>query len=377
MKILFVNIPYTGHIIPTLGLAEELIRRGHKVSYILSEDWRSKIEAIGADFIPYNEKMKTSDEIEKLCYLTAYITGLEVGKGYELLIYEAWFFLGEALGAKLNIPTIKLFTTFALNKNVAHDLICESNNLKVFLDEEIRIWHTKHLVREIEIKENDFLDEMIYNIPDMNIVFTSKWFQVDAESFDKRYNFVGASISMNETSSFIETQISDSNPIIYISLGTIYNKQLNFYKACIHEFANKNYNVIISVGSKYSIKSFGKLPKNIYVFPYVPQKEILKKTLLFITHGGMNSINEALYYGVPMIVIPQDADQPFNARRVKEMNLGTCIQIDDILNNLYLTVEKTINDRKISKNVQYAQKQLQNAGGIKKAADLIEGCLSC
>lgn len=52
-NILMINLPFSGHVNPTLPLAEELVNRGHKVDYICSEQFRQKIESTGADFIAY------------------------------------------------------------------------------------------------------------------------------------------------------------------------------------------------------------------------------------------------------------------------------------------------------------------------------------
>ena len=51
MKILFINLPYHGHLIPTVGLVQELIKSAHQVTYLLPLDWESKIADSGADFL--------------------------------------------------------------------------------------------------------------------------------------------------------------------------------------------------------------------------------------------------------------------------------------------------------------------------------------
>lgn len=64
-KILMINLPFSGHVNPTLPLTAELVKRGHKVDYICSEQFRDAIETTGADFIPYSSFPIKPTEREK------------------------------------------------------------------------------------------------------------------------------------------------------------------------------------------------------------------------------------------------------------------------------------------------------------------------
>lgn len=97
---------------------------------------------------------------------------------------------------------------------------------------------------------------------------------------------------------------------------------MDFYKLCFAAFAETKYTVILSVGRQTDLLDLGDIPANFIVQSYVPQLEILQRAKLFVTHGGMNSTSEGLYYGVPLIVLPQSADQPYLARRVAELGAG-------------------------------------------------------
>lgn len=122
----------------------------------------------------------------------------------------------------------------------------------------------------------------------------------------------------------------DNKKIIYISLGTIYNSSLEFYENCFKAFKDMDVEVVMSIGKKIDINTFKDIPSNFIVRNYVPQLEILKYADIFITHGGMNSTNEGLYYELPLVLIPQSVDQPFVANRVAKLGAGIVLKKDEI-----------------------------------------------
>ena len=81
----------------------------------------------------------------------------------------------------------------------------------------------------------------------------------------------------------------------------------------------------MSVGQFINMKQFTDTPKNISVFSYVPQTQLLPDVDIFITHGGINSTQEGLSAGIPLIVIPQIYDQFDNAKRVEELGAGIAL----------------------------------------------------
>ena len=57
MKILFINLPYDGHVVPTIGLVQELIKQGCEVTYLMPFDWKDKIADSGAEFYGYKNRL--------------------------------------------------------------------------------------------------------------------------------------------------------------------------------------------------------------------------------------------------------------------------------------------------------------------------------
>jgi MGT family glycosyltransferase len=130
---------------------------------------------------------------------------------------------------------------------------------------------------------------------------------------------------------------------------------------------------VLSVGHKTPISSLGAIPENFIVRNFVPQLDILQRTALFISHGGMNSANEGLYYGVPLIVIPQSIDQPWVARRVAQLKAGKMLHRDRIRASTLCHVADEIlaNSAYAEASVRIGE-TLRQAGGYLRAADEIQ-----
>lgn len=384
MKILMVNVPFSGHINPTLALAEELVRRGHKVSYILNNEWREQIEGIGADFIPYMDhgdfrvvlKNGHPKNIFEVLHMWEYVydTIIAVGEQYDVLIYEFYTFIAYAAGIRLGLKVIRQFSTFAVNENNINSMLSSDNK-------EISLLKNRFLLKLITIivcgKRKLFTENILTEITKVpvkaNIAYTARDFQINREEFGEEYCFVGPMI--NERKCDISIPYDKmTGTIIYISLGTIQNEQTTFYKKCMEAWkTSDDMSVIMSVGEKTDIQRLMPIPHNFYVYHYVPQLEVLEKSSVFVTHGGMNSVNEGLYFENRILGIPMDLDQYAVVKQVQELKLGYGLDKDCVIPEvLRKSVQELLVDDDIAKSVKNMSKVMRNAGGAKRAAEFVE-----
>lgn len=376
-RILMINLPYSGHTNPTLGLAEELVKRGHEVGYINSPVFREKIEATGAVFITYDDYPEnlTDQQVKTHCFMAAYNTGMRVGKEYDLILYELLFYLGKLLSENLGKPCIRQFSTFAWNNHVASTFICKSPMWYIFAFKSLRKLITRICSYGVKLQYGDLINEISNNVPGQNIVYTSKEFQIYSEEFDEKFHFVGPSISTRINDAKIPFE-EMKETIIYVSMGTVFGKKKKIYQNCIEAFAGEDVSVIMSIGKYIKKESLGDIPSNFYVFEHVPQLEVLKRASLFITHGGMNSVNESIYYCVPMLVSPLGSDQPTVADRVEELGMGIRIRGNQISSRRLRDLSKRIiMSKEYNENTIRHSHIMKQAGGITKAADLVEETL--
>jgi UDP:flavonoid glycosyltransferase YjiC (YdhE family) len=105
------------------------------------------------------------------------------------------------------------------------------------------------------------------------------------------------------------------------------------------------------------------LPKNVRIQAWMPQNDILAhpNTKLFISHCGLLSTQESLWYGVPVLGFPVFADQPQNALRLKEQEVSETMSILDFTEEeLYETIKKLIEDPKYIKNAKKISKAVRD-----------------
>ena len=132
----------------------------------------------------------------------------------------------------------------------------------------------------------------------------------------------------------------------------------------------------MSIGKILKKEQLGKISNNFYVYNFVPQIEVLKRTDLFITHGGMNSTSEAMYFGVPLIVVPQVANQPIVEKRIEDLELGRVINKNNISSNIIRNyANEILNDDRYKDNMMKMRTKVRQAGGENRAVELINDLL--
>ncbi|KAK5639952.1 hypothetical protein RI129_010763 [Pyrocoelia pectoralis] len=149
---------------------------------------------------------------------------------------------------------------------------------------------------------------------------------------------------------------SASVGVIYFSLGTNVKTKL---------LSKQVKDILLSVFSELPYTILWKLededlpnsPDNVIVSKWFPQSSVLKhpNTKLFITQGGLQSIDEAIYEGVPMVGMPFFADQPGNINKMVRKGFGLSFDIGSLEKEHFKqTILEVINNPKYGLNVKKA-----------------------
>ena len=118
-------------------------------------------------------------------------------------------------------------------------------------------------------------------------------------------------------------------PTVYVTLGTLHG-DVSTYRGLLDALADLDVNVVVTVGRGHDPAALAPLPANAVVERFVPQSFILPRASVVVTHGGSGSILGALAEGLPMVLVPQGADQFENAARCAELGAGLVLMPGEV-----------------------------------------------
>ena len=391
-KYVFLNMPARGHVNPTFAVVQELVKRGQEVSYYLTEEFRG----VGAVFQPYESKMKGPPTaggiaglrggfstgtagprfmLEERGFVLPQVIDRIRAENPDVVVYDFMCTWGKAAVDELHIPAVAMRSTYASNEHFSlMDKMRERMQNTPAMQSMMENMRAQMASQDGAVT-HPFAEiiKVFSSVEQLNIIFMPREFQPQGETFDNRYVFVGPSIlSRHEALDFPFERLSSTRPILYISLGSIFNNQPEFYKQCFGAFADQPWQVVLSIGKHIDLATLGVVPENFLLAPYVPQLDILPRTSLFVTHAGTNSVMESMYFGVPMVLIPQQPEQEMHARRVVDLGLGMMIDRENVTaDTLREAVDRVARDATYRERAQAMQQSIRASGGYQQAADAL------
>jgi MGT family glycosyltransferase len=380
------NMPYHGHINPCLAVIQELTKRGHRVVFYGVERFRAAAEAAGALFRSFeHEETERGPPITGMGEWQLRISERTMDR----LIEDAWVdkpsyvlvdyicLWGRLFAQRTGLPTVVMHSTApvtASRMELAYVTFGKWLHTRLLWQKLFRFLRAdRRLSRQWNVPRIGMPFNLLYaDYGDLHLVMTSPEMS-DPTRFDARYAFVGPCIRQAGLTRGEPLPPRDERPLIYISLGTHFRLPPNFYRASIEAFRNAPVQVLISGVERTHTEGFGGLPDNIHVRKQVDQIEVLKRAAVFVTHGGMNSVCEGLMAEVPLLVYPQGGlDQLSQARYIEHAGAGLMLKHAEVTpDNLRSRVVRLLNDAEIRSRCSLIGRKLREAGGARRAADLI------
>ncbi|GAA0740354.1 glycosyltransferase [Gaetbulibacter jejuensis] len=351
-KILLISYPLFSHNLAMKPYIEVLLNKGFCIDYFNTEDYANFISNENFNFIGYeNYSGLGTDTLNKdfsifklgLSILESYekteaqIENHIIGERPDFIIHPKFGFVAKLLASKYQIPAINMTSGFVFDPDIVfnfHKGIDRKNSVSIG-----NIFDGKTLSSKYEkiLKEYNLFssnrNDLYINEESLHIVMNTPEFQPDLESLETNYKFLGMSFDR-----YMEDSKED---LIYVSLGTVFNKDLKLFENLIKTLEKFDSKVII-----YANINEADLPEGFKLAKLGKQEEYLQKAKLFITHGGACSIQESLFYKTPMIVIPQTIEHEINGNNVVQNNFGLQILMNELDESILTQYVSKIYDSK-------------------------------
>jgi len=387
-RFLFVVPPFTGHINPTISIGVDLIDKGHEVAwfgveksltnalpersqyYLLEELTNDSETNLKVNLIlnslrkvqrtqgPESIKLLYEDVLVPLarCMRPALKKAIDSFSPH-VIINDQQAFMGAICAYEEGIPYITSVT--------APEAIQEFPGIPKVME-----WEASQII-ELQ-KECGVNEDRKINCSDLLTLIFSSYALMGSDDFSDHYKFVGPVIKNRKiVTDFNWGEIDDAaNPKVLVTLGTfIDGLKSTFFSEVIDALGNQPVTVIVLADREL----FSEWPANFIVTSFIPQIEMLGKVHAVICHGGHNTVCEALWHGLPLIVIPYSVDQYNVASQVIRAGCGLRLKYSRLTaSHLRESVWDILQNEKYKAAAGEIRNSFLQAGGTEEAVRLIE-----
>jgi UDP:flavonoid glycosyltransferase YjiC (YdhE family) len=163
-------------------------------------------------------------------------------------------------------------------------------------------------------------------------------------------------------------------PVVHATLGTTeVNRTPGLYEAIIDGLREEPGTLVVAVGDRRDPAEFGPQPPNVIIEQYVSHAALLPHCDVVLTHGGYGAIMACLSLGLPMVVLPVNADQPRNAKRCAELGVARVIGPEECTPEaIRAATQAVLGDRAYRANAERIRDEITAMPGQELAVELLE-----
>jgi UDP:flavonoid glycosyltransferase YjiC (YdhE family) len=172
------------------------------------------------------------------------------------------------------------------------------------------------------------------------------------------------------------TSLRPERHMVYVTFGTAWNSgpaALGRFRAALTGSAEAGDEAVATVGSDVDPAILDPLPANAKAHGFVPQDELLPRCACVVAHGGAGTLLGALAWGKPLLVLPQFADQFYNAERAVDAGVALVLAPGEVTSMAVSErVRKLLDDARFSERAAQAQGELAAMPDVEAVLDRIE-----
>nr|WTB28884.1 glycosyl transferase [Streptomyces sp. NBC_00830] len=384
--IAMVGIPAVSHVLPSLEIIRELVARGHRVTYANDPVVTALIAATGAELVPCTSVLPVADNNwpdDPIAAMSLFLDDAvrvlpQLRAAYDhdpadLYLYDIGAYAARALAESQDRPVMQLSPTF-----VAWDGYDQGVAAQLWQLPGADAYRAKFAQWLAGCGASTTDVDAFSGPPARALALITRAMQPHADQVDTdTVTFVGPCFdAVAGVASW--TRPADAKNVLLISLGSAYTRQPEFYRQCLAAYGNlPGWHVVLQIGKYTDPRELGAIPPNVEVHSWVPQRAILEQADAFVTHAGMGGCGEGLLAGVPMISVPQAAEQFMNADRLVELGVARRIDTAEATaETLRAALNDLVTDAEVTRRSALLRADARAEGGTLRAADLIENMLA-
>ncbi|OLP00922.1 oleandomycin glycosyltransferase [Mycolicibacterium porcinum] len=369
---------------PHLALVHELVRRGHRVSYLVSGHMSWLVRPTGADVIECTSVLPGApgapegwgDENDPVTGMRMFLdeaihalpqlhSALDSDRP-DLVLYDIGGMAGPVAAERWGVPAAQLSPSEVAWEGY-HDDMAEV--LDPILNSPSGVSYRQAFDDWLTDSGTGLTFDEVTGAPRRCLVLIPRVMQRNADRVGDRYRFVGPCIDPRREDPRDWSPPPGDGPLALLAFGTAYTDRADVYRNAIEALDGQGWRLVLATGRA----DVGPVPSWVQLRDTVPQPAVLRLADCFITHAGMGSCTEGLWFGVPMVAIPQAVDQPANAARLEAIGVGRHLT-DHVpsVADMRDAVLGVAADRQIRSNLDRIRAEIHTHGGPEHAADAVE-----
>ena len=412
-KVLFTSLPYLSHSAFQLDLAVEMSRRGYSVAVALPNNFKDFVHRNTYGLVQFldlgnftrNEEYIRLGSSYQDYAVASFWLGLEtdrINKALlvpltdvlekekpDVVVADHFFIVGIQIALRLGIPVVGTYTAGAPGDITNY---CKDFE-PILLGRLERLWYLTRIYVTLYTKLKYYGIDMDDVIPSqfvqplygVHISFPGYNFPFQFE-YPLAHVFVGfISHDLNESDYRQEDlelkkyldELPGDTRVVYIAFGSIMEAKFSVLDVAVQGVLKSRDNIVVLSWPGFETMPYHWPSDRVRVEKWTHQLMVLKhnRTKLFVTHGGIRSVGEAISSHKPVIVLPQCIDQVGNGLLASRAGIGLCITSpQDVTVEAVEERVTTImsNYSSFVDSVKVVDKLRQLAGGASRAGDLIE-----
>lgn len=388
-RVLVVVPPLAGHVNPTVAVGAELRRRGHEVAWtgvpgateaLLPADARflpcapAEVGAVAGDVAQRAHgtrgaaalKFLWEDVLVPLArHMRPGLEGVVDDWAPDVVVSDQQALAGAVVAWTRDLPWATSATTSAQLTGPLDALPL----VKRWLDDQLVSLQVEAGVAAGVARQRDLTVS-----PHLVLAFTTEAL-VGPVPLPPQVRFVGPSLAdrVEDVDGFPWEHLDGDDPGVLVSLGTLNAEAgARFWAAAAEAFDGLDARgVFVAPAGMVPAP-----PANVVVRPRVPQLALLERVVAVVSHGGHNTVCEALAQGRPMVLAPIRDDQPIVAAQVVAAGAGVRLTFGRIRPApLRAAVERALADPDLAAGAARVRESFRQAGGPAEAATLVESLI--